>query len=504
MPSCQLGVPTPGDSRLISPQSGDTQCPPVNSDTHNPSIEFEHATDYSAGGTGRGGRLLVNAASQWLHATTGRIATCAHSWMTAVHWIDQLATKGLYKPTQTHGPKWGHTTLLIAQEIAALKVCRPGIAYLMRKLKLSERTIQYHLTMLRETGLLVYRSKGTRRRGGPNEASVYERTIPTTFDDVHGIRTVGEGVQRRPVGVAEHARTLIGKLAKRAARKTRRRTARRPVSRGQRCTPMQGGTSTVASTGLTSCPSETQLASGEAESPTQKKPNSGPHKPKTPKTLNKVGRRYQLARELIQMVPWLRGASTPRIAWIVRHCADAGWTALEVQAIAEQERPILADQVRRPSGLLADRLGNLHLLFTTPERRRTAVVAWQESRVQEQARHADYNDLVEGARQPASVSVQHLVREAFRRNQQIAHQQQYGTDTTGGFDIDCEDGTPALDLNDLDPQWIKQVRKDAAEDLSSITVALANGLNERDARRLYTNWLVDQALAAERRLTPAF
>jgi hypothetical protein len=48
------------------------------------------------------------------------------------------------------------------------------------------------------------------------------------------------------------------------------------------------------------------------------------------------------------------------------------------------------------------------------------------------------------------------------------------------------------------------VRADAAKDLSSITIALASGLNERDARRLYTNWLVDQALAAERQLAPAF
>jgi hypothetical protein len=116
-------------------------------------------------GHGRGGSLLVNAASQWLHATTGRIATDPHSWMTAVHWITSLAAKGLYTPTQSPRPQVGAHHSVIAQEIAALKVCRPGIAYLMRKLKASERTIQYHLTMLRETGLLVYRSKGTRARG---------------------------------------------------------------------------------------------------------------------------------------------------------------------------------------------------------------------------------------------------------------------------------------------------------------------------------------------------
>jgi DNA-binding transcriptional ArsR family regulator len=442
----------------------------------------------------------VIAAAQWLHATTGRITTDPHSWLTAVHWVNELAKKGLYTPTQTHGPKWGATTIAIAQEIAALKVCRPGIAYLMRKLKVSERTIQYHLTMLRETGLLVYRSKGTRARGVAPQASVYERTIPLAFDEEHGIRTLGEGVQRRPVGAAAESRTVLGKLAKKAARKVRRRPSRTPVSGRGRCTPMEGGSTGTSSADRTYSPPESKLASGAAKSHPGKKPKRGK------KTLNQVGRRYQLARELIQMVPWLRSASVPRIAWIIRHVADAGWTALEVQAIAEQERPILAAQVRRPSGLLADRLGSLHRLYTTPERRRTAVVAWQESRIQEKARHnsAGYDGLDDaGDRGPSSRSVRRLVREAFRRNQEIADRQN-ATDEAAAFDIDCQDGTPPLDLRDLDPTWIQQVRKDATEDPSSITLALANGLNERDARRLYTNWLVDQAIAAERRLTPAF
>lgn len=480
----------------MSPRSDVDTSTTVTPDTHTTVTESEHLIDYSAG-PGRGVRLLVTAASQWLHATTGRIATCPHSWMTAVHWVNELAAEGLYTPTQTHGPKWGTTTLAIAQEIAALKVCRPGIAYLMRKLKLSERTIQYHLTMLRETGLLVYSSKGTRRRGEPNEASVYERTIPATFDDVHGIRTVGEGVQRRPVGVAEKARQAIGKLAKKAARKVRRRPRRTPVSGRGRCTPMEGGSTGTSSADRTYSPPESKLASGTGKSQHRKKPNRGPKK------LNKIGRRYQLAKELIQLVPWMKSAAVPRIAWIVRHAADAGWTALEVQAIAEQDRPILAADVRRPSGLLADRLSNLHLLYTTPERRRTAVEAWQDSRIQEKARHAEAAQHADHIQGPTSRTARALLREAINHTRQLAYGPRPGDDE-GAFDIDCENGAPALDLNDLDPQWIKQVRKDAADDLSSITLALANGLDERDARRLYTNWLVDQALAAERHLTPAF
>ncbi|WP_330328272.1 transcriptional regulator [Streptomyces pseudovenezuelae] len=439
----------------------------------------------------------MTAASQWLHATTGRIAGDAHSWLTAVHWTHDLATKGLYTPTQTHGPKWGATTLAIAQEIARLKVCRPGIAYLMRKLRLSERSVQYHLTMLRETGLLVYRSKGTRARGVAPQASVYERTIPAAFDEEHGIRTVGEGVQRRPVGAASESRTVLGRLAKKAARKVRRRPPRTAVSGRGRCTPMEGGSTGTSSADRTYSPPESKLASGNGKSSARKSVNSVPRK------LNKIGRRYQLAKELIQTVPWLQRASVPRIAWIIRHVAGAGWTALQVQAIAEQERPILASQVHRPSGLLANRLGSLHNLYDTPARRQTAVQAWQDSLTQEKARHHEAAQHTDQVQHATAASVRNLMAEAVRRTRALAYGPRPG-DEEGAFTIDCENDTPPLNLEDLDPSWIKQVRADAAKDLSSITIALASGLNERDARRLYTNWLVDQAIVAERTLTPAF
>ncbi|MEV5915801.1 transcriptional regulator [Streptomyces chartreusis] len=436
----------------------------------------------------------MTAASQWLHATTGRIATCAHSWMQAVHWV---AGSGLYTPTRTSGPGFGPTTVAIAQELSALKECRPGIDYLARKVKASVRTVKYHLGMLRETGLLVYRSKGTRISGVGGRASVYERTIPTQFDTALGIRTTGEGATRRPVGIAEHGRTVIGKLAKKAARKVRRRPRRTPVSGRGRCTPMQGGTSASSSTALTHLPSEAKLASGEQKSHPGKKPKRAPRK------LNKVGRRYQLARELKQMVPWLHRASVPRLAWIVRHVADEGWTALEVQAAAEQ-MPVSADDARRPTGLLAYRLASCHLLYTTPERRKTMRLTWQESRAAEQARHTGYDALTDEVRRPASVNVRALIAEAFCRNQEIADRQQHGTDEQPLFEIQADTAPDLLPLEDLDEDFIKLVRADAAKDLTTITAAIDAGLPESEARRLYTNWLVDQALAAQRQLTPAF
>ena len=474
-PGCQLGASEAPVSRGISPLPDGTQCPP---------------------------RLHVVPAHQWLHTTTGRTATDPFSWMQAVHWVHG---SGHYTPQRATGPRaMNTTTLAVAQEIAALTECRPSVDYLARKLNASARTIKYHLGMLREAGLLVYRSKGTRLRGQGNQASVFERVIPVAFDKALGIRTIGKGVQRRPVGAAPEYRTLLGKLAKKAARKIRKTSpkgrSKGARSGGKRCTPMEGGSTGTLSADRTYSPPESKLASGRKSSPTPKRPKRGP------RTLNKVGRRYQLARELIQLVPWLRSASVPRIAWIIRHVADAGWTALEVQAIAEQERPIHAAQVRRPSGLLADRLGNLHLLYTTPERRKTAVQAWQDSLAQEQARHAEAAQHADHTHGPASITVQELYAEAARRVDAIADRQQHGTDEQPLFEIQVDTAPDVLQLEELDRDFIKLVRADAAKDLTTITIAIDSGLPETEARRLYTNWLVDQALAAQRRaeLTPAF
>ncbi|MDX3531948.1 helix-turn-helix domain-containing protein [Streptomyces sp. ID05-39B] len=425
------------------------------------------------------------AAAQWLHATTGRIATCPHSWMQAVHWV---YGSGLYTPQRATGPRaMNTTTLAVAQEIAALSECRPSVDYLARKLKASARTIKYHLGMLREAGLLVYRSKGTRISGIGGRASVFERTIPAAFDTALGIRTTGEGATRRPVGIAEQGRTLIGKLAKKAARKTRRRPSRTRSQRNKRCTPMQGGTSTVSSTALTHLPSEAKLASGNGESQPKKESKRGQ------RTLNKVGRRYQLARELKQTVPWLNRASVPRLAWIVRHVADAGWTMFEVQAAAEL-LPVAADDARRPSGLLAYRLASCHLLYNTPAKRQILVEDWRESRSAEEARHTGYDDLGTGPRSPAA---RRAMDEAFA----VIQARLAPTVAT--------DDQDDLALEDLSKAEVAAMRDEARRDPGLILSALEL-MGERETRRLYTHRLVDQTLALEainaRRdtLAPAF
>ncbi|MFB7592405.1 winged helix-turn-helix domain-containing protein [Streptomyces sp. NPDC056169] len=433
--------------------------------------------------------LRVPETEQWLSMTTGRIAPEPYSWMQAVHWV---GGSGLYTPSQTHGPKWGDTTVALAQEISALAECRPSVEYLTRKLGASPRTVKYHLAILREAGLLVYRSKGTRLAGRVRLASVYERVIPAQFDQALGIRTVlrdeaAPAYTRTAVGIAKESRKAIGDLARKAARKIRRKRTKRgvdkSVGRQGRCTPMQVGTSTVSPTGSTSLPSEkSKLASGKKSSPTPKQ-----QKPKARK-LNTVGRRYQLARKLIASVPWLGQASVARIAWVARHVADAGWTVEEVRAfLALAEAP----SARRPSALLAYRLKGAVQLWPTAEQRASAVEAWH--RAEETARKARIAAVrqqreTDGEVQlPQSRAAQKALAAAVTAVETAA----FGDGTSEAVIVSSDD---EQHLEDLPRDVVLSLRADAQTDPGLILAALDSGMPERDVRRLYTNWLVDQTL----------
>ncbi|MEW2078763.1 transcriptional regulator [Streptomyces sp. NPDC013433] len=348
--------------------------------------------------------LFVPEASQWLLTSPGRIAGEGYSWMQAVHWV---AGSGLYRPRRhrSHGPRsFGPTTVRVAQELAQLFPCRPGIEHLVRRTGLSERSVEYHLGMLREAGLLAWIVKGTRVSGGPAQASEFARMIPVEFDVALGIRTVqrdeGAPAYTRAVsGIAEASRELMAALAKKAARKVRKprskTSSRTPVKASMRgaeqvvvtavsdevrCTPMQVGTSASSTAGTASFPPESKLASGKRESSTPKKSKAkaGGHR-----KLNRIGRRYQLARELTQELDWLHGCAVPRIAWVARTVADAGWTVTDVRAWLHFRRGDVT-RVRRGSGLLAALLAGAETVLDTPAKRAEAVAQWRAA--QEAAR----------------------------------------------------------------------------------------------------------------------
>ncbi|GGU38040.1 helix-turn-helix domain-containing protein [Streptomyces violascens] len=411
-----------------------------------------------------------------MSTTGGRIAPNGHAWLEAVYWVYKY---GPYSSELSHGPKkFGDTTLRLARAIAHLTECRPSVANLVGWLKLSTRTVQYHLAMLREAGLLTYRSKGTRVRGVGGRASEFERTIPPAFDDAAGLRTGPSDTLIRSVrGFSPDRIPLLKELhaAARPRRQKRTKTANRRsaqgTSRRPSCTPMVGSTSSSSTAGDTSSPSESKLASGQHNSTSPKKTNR--------RKLNQTGRRYQLAAELTQQIGWLGRAAVPRIAWIVRHVADAGWTAAEVIAVVGLEAPAL--RVHRPSGFLARRLTGAHLLYDTAAKRAQIVDHWRDARRAERDRHTDWHQ--DDCRRPTSPAVARDVAAAFAQLQQPAAAPQEERELAVG-----DDGL--VDLEQLTREEVIDLRAAALKD-PALVRATVHACGEAYARRLYTSALVN-------------
>nr|WP_024126124.1 helix-turn-helix domain-containing protein [Streptomyces sp. FR1]AHE38742.1 Hypothetical protein pFRL2_67 [Streptomyces sp. FR1] len=456
--------------------------------------------------------LYVPEASQWLSTSTGRIAPEGYSWMQAVHWV---AGSGLYAPRRhrSHGPRsFGPTTVRVAQELAQLSPCRPGIGYLVRRTGLSERSVEYHLGMLREAGLLAYIVRGTRVSGESAQASEFARMIPVEFDVALGIRTTlrdetAPAYTRAMTGIAEAGRELMAKLAKKAARKVRKprsKTSSKAPAKGApkgadqgyvtavadepRCTPMQVGTSGLSTAGTTSLPPESKLASGVSKSPTPKKSKTGGRR-----KLNTVGRRFQLARELTQELDWLRGCSVPRIAWVARNVADAGWTVTDVRAWLHFRGE--AAHVRRGSGLLAVLLAGAENILNTPAKRADAIEQWRgaleaarRQRIQQvRARTERYEG---GWQAPVSRAVQRDVEAAFTQVRETAN---------GGR---LQDQNHAADSQDAPAEAaVEQLCQEAEQRLASgdtsLIIVTVDAMGREAAERVYGERLVRRALQLE-------
>ncbi|MFF8775100.1 hypothetical protein [Kitasatospora sp. NPDC015120] len=314
---------------------------------------------------------------QLLSGAAGRIALDGYSWMQAVHWLHGT---GLYVPT--HGPKFGETTIKLAEVLAQLTPCRPTIGYLMRALKSSKRTVQYHLGILRVTGLLAWRSIGTRlpmaegQKRVESLASEYERLIPLSYDQALGIRTAGEGVERRMTGISLEGRSVIAELGRKAAKKLRRirrtvRQTRAQQSSGtSRCTPMGGGITTEVS----SSSMGDSKATGEARvenSITRKKRAAKPRPAAGQGRRTVLGQVVtaammvagdKLAKAAYRRLPWVRKASHDQLRWVLNDVAARGWSEARALAwlgeIAAQYPSIggLVWRPERPHALIAHAL----------------------------------------------------------------------------------------------------------------------------------------------------
>ena len=462
-------------------------------------------------------QVWVPAEQQWVETTGGRVASDGYSWLQAVHWV---VASGCYVPGRSHGPRgMGRTTVCLAQELAQLSPCRPGVEFLAWKVRVTERTVKYHLSMLRESGLLAYIERGTRARGVGARASVFALVIPAAFDDALGVRTTGEGVGRRMVGIADAGRELMARMGEKASRRWRaarpKRTAKASVmavdggvdqgagavqhpvlqdvsgvsGEDSRCTPMEVGASVYLSDRPSLLPPESRLASGEQDRPTSKTRQAGAVASKPVRKLNAVGRRYQLARELVEQVPWMTRAAVPRIAWIVRHVSDAGWTADQV--IAWLELAGACERVRRPSAYLAHRLYGADLVWDSQLKLANGVQAWRDSRRSTADRHVEWHS---DWRQPVSAFVHRMIGSTKR--QMSVGGEEFGTTW---HSEDDPVGNP------LRLPWEEVVDLRAAGERDhGLARNAIEAWGEDVARQVYSDRIVDLAQAADRARARSF
>jgi hypothetical protein len=319
-PSCQLGAsPTPV-SRVISPRTGDTECPQPTRDTRTPTTVFEQAIDYSAGRV-----ALVRGADQEVARTASR-RSGPRGWLRAVRW---LIAAGCHSRANA-------TTQLVADDLAARMDYTTGhVRYcldeMVARLGISKASIKRHIGYLRELGALAWVQHGTRTnirrlmglKGYAATATVYAAVIPPVYDHAMGHRIIGSGYT---------ARIVIDQRGQQPAIPSPRTPD--PVdnpavdnSAGTGLEPpsltwlrKEGKVQVESGSNYTS-----QARLAKSRIPHQSSSINGRHR--TAADVEKAGRTVRLVRALVN---WTQSVPLRRLEYVLRPWTDRGWDALRI------------------------------------------------------------------------------------------------------------------------------------------------------------------------------
>jgi hypothetical protein len=317
MPSCQLAIPAQGVSRLISPRTGDTECPQTDRNTDTPTVEIEHSTDYSAGQV-----VLVRGPAQEVAHTQSRHSG-PRAWLRAVEW---LIAAGLH-------PRANATTAKVAEDLAARMDYSTGhVRYclddIVARTGISRASVKRHVSYLRELGALAWVQHGTRHnirralglKGYAATATVYAAVIPPSFDHAMGHRIIGSGYGARIV------------IDQRGARKpVDNPPVENPGSEGLEPPSLtwvkeEGKLKVVGGSNYTS-----QARRDHAASPTQKT-NNRASSSGTGRHALQVAEDIRITRLVRALVNWTQREGLRRLAFSLRPLIDRG---LDAYGIAE-------------------------------------------------------------------------------------------------------------------------------------------------------------------------
>lgn len=162
--------------------------------------------------------LIRDHADQEVGTTASR-RTRRSEFLRAVTWAIEA---GLH-------PRANPTTLRVAHDLAHRLNVDGHVAYsrepMWRRLRISRRTLERHVAVLRELGLLVWAEHGSHTNTRPagsgawaGTATIYAVVVPRAWDDAVGHRIRGRGYHARHVGFTERGRELAIADARRHAR----------------------------------------------------------------------------------------------------------------------------------------------------------------------------------------------------------------------------------------------------------------------------------------------
>jgi len=300
-----------GDSRGISPRSGDTPCPQTTPDTDVPALEIERAYDYSAGQA-----ALVRGACQEVSNTKSR-RSGPRKWRGAVVW---LIAAGLH-------PRANATTQRVADDLADRMDydtghARYGLDDMAARLGISRASVARHISYLRELGALAWAQHGTRHnsrralglKGYAATATVYAAVIPPCYDHAMGHRIVGSGYTAR----------IIVDL----------RGQEKPVDNPPVDNSSPTGLETPSLT-LVREESQVQMVGGfnytsQARPPKNPIPHQSSHIDGRRRTATDVQKASQTIRLVRALVNWTQTVPLRRLEFVLRPWTDRGWDGLRI------------------------------------------------------------------------------------------------------------------------------------------------------------------------------
>ena len=364
-PSCQLGNPVPGDSRLISPRTDDTQCPQPTSNTPRPTVEIEHSNDYSAGQAS-----LVRGTCQEVSHTKSR-RTGPRGWLRAVRW---LIAAGLHSRANA-------TTERVAEDLAARMDYDTGHARycldeMVARLGISRASIKRHVGYLRELGALAWVQHGTRTnirramglKGYAATATIYAAVIPPVYDHAMGHRIIGSGYE---------ARIVIDQRGQ--APRIPAQTRRKPVDNPPVENPAPEG---LEPPSLTWVKEESQVevvGGSNYTSQARQAKNRIPHQStsingrrRTAADVQKASKTVSLVRALVN---WTQTVPLRRLEYVLRPWTDRGWDAFRIAAELHGMCAGLRWKPKRPDAFIRARIA-----ADTQQREDLAqAVVWEDS-----------------------------------------------------------------------------------------------------------------------------